>query len=325
MKENNFLKGIIIKGVSGFYFVETDIGVFECKARGSFRKEKITPLVGDRVHISVKDENATVSLNDIIGDGAGNKSGSVKQDKLNEGNAIEEILPRKNFLTRPPVANIDKLIIVVSSIEPRPNTLLIDRLTAIAVKRDIEPVIVLNKSDLAGFDDLFEAYKLSGFETIIASGKTGEGVDDIRKLLCGNVSAFTGNSGVGKSTLLNQIDPSLGLATQAISQKLGRGKHTTRECTLHKVGGGYVADTPGFASLELLKNEVILKDDLPFCFPEFESFMQNCRFYPNCSHMDDKACAVRAAAEAGSIAVSRYQSYRDLYTEVKDIREWHLK
>lgn len=260
-KEN----GIIIKGIGGFYYVETATGIYECKARGVFRKEKVTPLVGDRVVISVNEH-------------------------LNSENAIEEILPRKSFLNRPPVANIDKLIIVISGCDPKPNTLLCDRLTAIAVNRHIEPIIVLNKSDLIDVKDLFDAYSLAGFRTIIASGLTGEGVDEIRDVLDGCISAFTGNSGVGKSTLLNKISPVLNLNTQEISKKLGRGKHTTRECTLHKIGDGYVADTPGFASLELLKNEIILKDDLQYCFPEFEPFIERCKFYPNCAHIGDKGC-----------------------------------
>lgn len=299
LKENQ-KQGIIIKGIGGFYYVEADGLVYECKARGVFRKEKITPMCGDRVVISVNEEERAE-------------------------NTVDEVLPRKNFLLRPPVANIDRLIIVVAGAEPRPNTLLIDRLTAIAVSRGIEPVIVLNKADLADVDELYSTYKKVGFETVIASGKTGEGVEKIKKLLEGKTCAFTGNSGVGKSTLLNRIDPDLSIKTAEISQKLGRGKHTTRECTLHKTDGGYVADTPGFASLEILKNEIIMKDELPDCFPEFREYIEDCRFYPDCAHMDDKDCAVRAAAESGDIPKSRYESYRALYEEVKDLKDWQLK
>lgn len=299
LRENQ-KQGIIIKGIGGFYYVEADGLVYECKARGVFRKEKITPMCGDNVVISINEEEKAE-------------------------NTVDRILPRKSFLQRPPVANIDRLIIVVAGAEPRPNTLLIDRLTAIAVSRGIEPVIVLNKADLADVDELCSTYKKVGFETVIASGKTGEGVDEIKALLKGKTCAFTGNSGVGKSTLLNWIDPSLSIKTAEISQKLGRGKHTTRECTLHKIDGGYVADTPGFASLEILKNEIIMKDELPNCFPEFHEYIEDCRFYPDCAHMDDKDCAVRAAVESGDIPKTRYESYRALYEEVKDLRDWQLK
>lgn len=299
LRENQ-KQGIIIKGIGGFYYVEANGLVYECKARGVFRKEKITPMCGDNVVISINEEEQAE-------------------------NTVDRILPRKSFLQRPPVANIDRLIIVAAGAEPRPNTLLIDRLTAIAVSRGIEPVIVLNKADLADVDELCSTYKKVGFETVIASGKTGEGVYEIKALLKGKTCAFTGNSGVGKSTLLNRIDPSLSIKTAEISQKLGRGKHTTRECTLHKIDGGYVADTPGFASLEILKNEIIMKDELPDCFPEFHEYIEDCRFYPDCAHMDDKDCAVRAAVESGDIPKTRYESYRALYEEVKDLRDWQLK
>ena len=272
--------------------------VYECKARGVFRKEKITPLVGDKVIISV-----------------------------NEGaeNTVDEILPRCSFLTRPPVANIDQLVIVVAGCDPKPNTLLTDRLTAIAITRNIEPIIVLNKSDLISVKELYETYTLAGFKTITASGATKEGVDEIRALLKGKVTAFTGNSGVGKSTLINCIDESLNLSTAEISKKLGRGKHTTRECTLLKVADGYVVDTPGFASLELLQNEVIMKDELQYAFPEFEPYIGSCKFHPSCAHMGDKGCAVVKALEEGKISESRYASYKAMYEEVKNIKEWHLK
>lgn len=299
LKENQ-KQGVIIKGIGGFYYVESAEVLYECKARGVFRKDGITPMCGDRVVISVNEEE-------------------------NAENTIDEVLPRKNFLQRPPVANIDRLMIVVAGAQPKPNALLIDRLTAIAVSRGIEPVIVLNKADLADVGELYDTYRKVGFETVLASGKTGEGVDEIKALIKGKTCAFTGNSGVGKSTILNHIDPSLSLKTAEISRKLGRGKHTTRECTLHKVGDGYVADTPGFASLEILKNEIIMKDELPECFPEFRPFIENCRFYPGCSHIDDRDCAVREAVLSGEIPKSRYESYKILFEEVKDLKEWQLK
>lgn len=293
------MNGIIVKGIGGFYYVETAEGIFECKARGVFRKEKITPMVGDCVEITVN-ENAE--------------------------NTIDEIAPRRTALQRPPVANIDQLIIVVSSTEPRPNTLLVDRLTALAVKNNIEPVIVLNKIDLEDVEYLKDIYEKTVFTVVEACGKTGEGTKEIREILKNKISAFTGNSGVGKSTILNQIDKNLNLSTSEISQKLGRGKHTTRECTLIKLDDNtYVADTPGFASLELLKQEPILKEDLQYCFPEFEPFIEHCRFCPNCSHTTDKGCAVIKAVEDGEISKSRHDSYKALYEEVKDVKEWQIK
>ncbi len=295
----NQVQGTLIKGIGGFYYVEAAERVYECKARGSFRKEHITPLVGDHVIVTLSGDESY--------------------------HAIEEILPRKNSLRRPPVANLDQLFIVVSSCEPTPNALVIDRLTAMAVKAQIKPIILLNKADLKAVDEWEDAYQKAGFPTLVVSGKTGQGTAEIRKLLAGKTSAFTGNSGVGKSTLLNALDPSLGLPTQEISQKLGRGKHTTRECTLLHVADGYVADTPGFASLEFDKSDLILKEDLPDCFPEFLPYLDRCQFYPSCRHLNDKGCAVRKAVEEGKIAASRYGSYRLLYEEVKDIAEWQLK
>ena len=295
----NTQNGIIIKGIGGFYYVETALGIYECKARGVFRKDKITPMVGDHVVISIND---------------------------NAENTIDDIKERRSALQRPPVANIDQLVIVVSGTEPRPNTLLVDRLTAIAVKNNIEPVIVLNKSDLIDVGELIDIYSKTKFKVIKACGKTGEGIDEIREVLENKVSAFTGNSGVGKSTILNRINPELELATNEISQKLGRGKHTTRECTLIKLDDNtYVADTPGFASLEILKQEVILKEDLADCFPEFEEYLEDCKFYPGCAHVKDKGCAVIQAVEDGLIAKSRHDSYKALYEEVKDVKEWQVK
>ncbi|MEG2426190.1 MAG: ribosome small subunit-dependent GTPase A [Oscillospiraceae bacterium] len=290
------LSGLIIKGIGGFYYVETATEVYECKARGVFRKDKITPLVGDYVQISV------------------NESAE---------NIIDVIKERRNYLKRPPIANLDQLIIVASSCEPNPSTLIIDKLTTIACSRDIEPIIVLNKSDLQNVDELFEIYTKAGFKTISASGKTGEGVKELKSLLNGKISAFTGNSGVGKSTLLNCIDKRLCLSTGEISEKLGRGRHTTRQSELFKVQGGYVADTPGFSSLEIERNEVIRKDDLQYCFPEFSQYIGTCKF-SSCAHINDKGCRIIEAVNNGGISVSRHNSYKTLYEEAKNIKDWEL-
>ena len=214
------LEGIILKGIGGFYYVEAADEVYECKARGVFRKAGIKPLAGDRVEISVNDKAE---------------------------NTIDVIKERSSLMLRPPVANIDRLFIVASAKEPSPVMLIIDRLTAIAVSRGIEPIIVFTKSDLAPVDEYVEIYRNAGIRTIAVSSVNGEGVDEVKAELKNHISAFCGNSGVGKSTLLNAINPSLGLKTAEISDKLGRGRHTTRQSELFKVEGGYVADTPGFS------------------------------------------------------------------------------
>lgn len=290
------LEGRIIKGIGGFYYVEVADSIYECKARGVFRKNKISPLPGDRVKITVND-------------GA--------------ENTIDEIFQRRNALIRPPIANIDRLFIVVSTCEPKPNTLVIDKLIAIAEKHDIEPIIVITKNDLADSSELSEIYKTAGFETIVTSSKTGEGAKRIRELILDHISAFAGNSGVGKSSLLNVLDDSLGLKTGEISDKLGRGRHTTRHVELLRVCGGFVADTPGFSSLDFQNAEKILKDELPFCFREFKDYLGECKF-STCSHTTDKGCKIVEAVNEKKIHPSRHESYVSMYNEVKDIKEWEL-
>ncbi len=290
------LEGIILKGIGGFYYVEAADEVYECKARGVFRKSGIKPLAGDRVEISVNDKAE---------------------------NTIDVIKERSSLMLRPPVANIDRLFIVASAKEPSPVMLIIDRLTAIAVSRGIEPVIVFTKSDLAPVDEYVEIYRNAGIRTIAVSSVNGEGVDEVKAELKNHISAFCGNSGVGKSTLLNAINPSLGLKTAEISDKLGRGRHTTRQSELFKVEGGYVADTPGFSSLELEETEIILKDDLPYAFPEFEQYLGQCKF-TTCLHVKDKGCRVIEAVENGDIPKSRHDSYCVMMEQAKEIKEWEL-
>lgn len=292
------INGKLIKGIGGFYYVEAANAVYECKAKGIFRKNNITPLAGDNVLISINQ---------------------------NSENRIEEIKERKNSLVRPPVSNLDQLFIVSSAVEPDINTYNIDKLIAIAEYKMIEPVIVFTKTDLSdNYKKFVSVYENAGFKVICCNNKTGEGAEIIKDMLCGKLSAFTGNTGVGKSSLLNCIDGSLALATIEISKKLGRGRHTTRHTELFKINGGYVADTPGFSSLELDKSENILKDDLFNCFREFEKYFGQCKF-STCAHINEKGCAICKAVADGLIAESRHCSYVQMYNNVKNINEWELK
>ena len=294
------VKGKIVKGIGGFYYVDTGSEVYECRARGNFRKQKITPLVGDNVEITVND-----------GD---------------HENTIDKIFERKNSLVRPPLANIDRLFVIASVVDPKINTTVIDKLIAIAEYKKIEPIIVITKTDLdSSYSQYVEIYKNAGFKTVVCNNTTGSGADEIKALLTDCVCAFTGNTGVGKSTLLNNIFPELELETGETSKKLGRGKHTTRHCELFKTNGGYIADTPGFSSLDFERCEKILKEDLPYCFREFEPYLDLCRFNTNCSHVNDKGCAVVEALHEGKISKSRHESYVMMYNEVKDIKEWQKK
>ena len=290
------LNGIIIKGIGGFYYIEANGDIYECKARGAFRKKKISPLAGDNVTITVRE---------------------------NGENTIDDILERKNFLVRPPVANVDTLVIVSSVKEPVPSTLVIDRLTAIAVSKNIKPCIVFSKSDLGDTKELEEIYKKAGLDVCSVCCKTGEGVEKVKEMIKGGITVFTGNTGVGKSSLLNCIDSRFSIETGEVSSKLGRGRHTTRDVTLHKVNDFYVADTPGFSSLDIESGELIMKDDLPYCFPEFSEYLGKCRF-SSCTHTVDKGCKILDALEKGDIHESRHLSYVTMFNEVKNIKEWQL-
>ena len=288
------LKGIITKGIGGFYYVEVANATYECKARGIFRKNKITPLVGDSVEISVND---------------------------NAENTIDLIYDRKNFLIRPPVSNNDNLIIVVSTVEPKPNFFVIDKLIATAEYKNVEPYIVISKTDLSSQDEIIYAYQNSGIKVISLNNE--DSIEEIKSIMNNKISAFTGNSGVGKTTLLNRLDNTLNLSTGAISDKLGRGRHTTRQAQLFNVCGGYVIDTPGFSSFEFEKTEVIRKDDLAYCFREFREYLGTCKF-TSCAHVNDKGCSICEAVQNGEISEIRHNSYIQLYNQAKEIKEWEL-
>ena len=289
------LNGIITKGVGGFYYVEVANVTYECRARGLFRKNRLNPLVGDSVEFSVNEQAE---------------------------NTINKIYERKNFLLRPPVSNIDNLIIVVSTVEPKPNFLVIDKLIATAEHKNIEPIIVVSKTDLGDYGSIVDAYKNTGITLIVIENDND--VEKVRNIMKNKITAFTGNSGVGKTTLLNKLDSSLQLSTGAISEKLGRGRHTTREAQLFNVSGGYVIDTPGFSSLDFSKTEIIRKDDLAFCFREFREYLGSCKF-STCSHTCDKGCKICEAAKNGLISQSRHNNYISMYNQAKEIKEWELK
>lgn len=291
-------QGIILKALSGFYYVDDGACLTACRGRGKLRHEKITPLVGDRVRFTP------------LGGGQG---------------ALEEILPRKNQFQRPAVANIDLLVMIVSQAIPVTDPFLIDRVAAIAEGNGCESVICINKCDLASGADLAAIYTAAGFPTLCVSAETGEGIEALRSLIADKVCAFTGNSGVGKSSILNALEPGIQLATGDVSQKLGRGRHTTRHVELLRLScGAMVADTPGFSSFDVERMELCRKEELQHCFREFQPYLGKCQFQ-DCVHVKEKGCAVLEAVELGKIPVSRHQSYLRLYEQAKSIPDWERK
>ena len=279
----------IVKGIGGFYYVKTADGIVECRAKGIFRRRGVTPVAGDRVRLE-------------------HEAGTA---------VIAEILPRKNVFVRPPVANVDQFFIVASTVQPVPSTLVIDKLSAIAVDRGAQPVLVITKGDLYGADTLAQCYSTAGFPVLCVNAATGEGLAPLRDMLAGKLSVFSGNSGVGKSTLLGALMPGCELETAEISQKLGRGRHTTREVVLYEAHGGLVADTPGFASLDMARAAAIPKENLELAFPDITRRVGQCRF-TGCSHLSEVGCAVREAVHRGEIARTRYESYAALYEQAKE-------
>lgn len=290
------MTGRIIRSLSGFYEVQTSEGPVTCRARGHLRKEGLNPLTGDLAEISVT-----------------GKKGMV-----------EKLLPRKNSFVRPAVANLDALVIFAANANPVTEPFLIDRVAAIAGNQEVPVILCVNKMDLDPAERLKEIYTRAGFRVICTSAETGHGVEELRREISGKFTAFTGNSGVGKSSILNRLLPELRLQTGEVSDKLGRGRHTTRHVELYRLDETtYVADTPGFSSFDTDRMEIILKENLQFAFPDFGPYIGACRFC-DCAHLAEPGCAVTQAVEQGKIQPSRYDSYVRLYEKAREIKTWEL-
>ena len=289
--------GRIIRSLSGFYEVQTADGMVTCRARGSLRRTGETPLTGDMVYISVEKGKGMV----------------------------EKILPRRNQFVRPAVANVDALVVFAANVNPVTEPFLIDRVAAIAGDQEVEVILCVNKCDLDPAVDLVRIYRHAGFQVISASAETGAGVEELRDLIRGKLVAFTGNSGVGKSSILNRLCPELNLPVGEVSEKLGRGRHTTRHVELYHLGEEtYVADTPGFSSFDTDQMDVMLKENLQYAFPDFGKYIGSCQFH-DCSHRKEPGCAVTAALAEGEIEQTRYDSYLKLYEKASQIKLWELK
>lgn len=287
----------IIKALSGFYYVQTEDGVIECRARGRFRRQDQSPLVGDFVRITRQADKGV----------------------------LEALLPRKNAFIRPAVANIDQLVVLASCAIPVTEPFLIDRVLAIARLQSVPALVVVNKDDLAPAQPLAEIYRRAGVPVLVTSAETGEGIEALREALAGKLSCLTGNSGVGKSSLLNRACPQLCLPVGEVSEKLGRGRHTTRHIELYSLGADtFVADTPGFSAFDTERMELVHKEQLQYAFPEFAPYLGHCQF-PDCAHRKEPGCAVRKALAEGKIGQTRYDSYERLYELASQLKEWELK
>lgn len=290
------MQGVIISSFGDSFRVASDGGEYVCRARGSLRTKDMTPLCGDRVEL----------------------------DASGDETVITSIFPRKNEIIRPPLANLDIIVLVCSTVEPAPNILNLDKFTAVSVFKGISPVIVFTKSDMSDPQKYVELY--SGvFPVFAVDNITGDGTDGLRQVIRGRFSALAGNAGVGKSSLINNLCPGYGAKTGEISRKLGRGRHTTRRTEIYPLpDGGYIADTPGFAAFSTDRYGIIFKDDLAGCFPEFDGYIGKCR-YPDCSHTKEQGCAVLDALKAGAISQSRHKSYCEMYAEALKLKPWELK
>ena len=287
----------IIKALSGFYYVQAEDGVVECRARGRFRRQDQSPLVGDFVRIT----------------------------RHGDKGVLEALLPRKNAFIRPAVANIDQLVVLASCAIPVTEPFLIDRVLAIAQLQNVPALVVVNKDDLAPAQPLAESYRRAGVPVLVTSAETGEGIEALREALAGKLSCLTGNSGVGKSSLLNRACPQLQLPVGEVSEKLGRGRHTTRHIELYSLGSNtFVADTPGFSAFDTERMELVHKEQLQYAFPEFAPYLGHCQF-PDCAHRKEPGCAVRKALAEGKIGQTRYSSYERLYELASQLKEWELK
>lgn len=287
----------IIKALSGFYYVQTEDVVVECRARGRFRRQDQSPLVGDFVRIT----------------------------RQGDKGVLEALLPRKNAFIRPAVANIDQLVVLASCAIPVTEPFLIDRVLAIAQLQNVPALVVVNKDDLAPAQPLAEIYRRAGVPVLVTSAETGEGIEALREALAGKLSCLTGNSGVGKSSLLNRACPQLQLPVGEVSEKLGRGRHTTRHIELYSLGSNtFVADTPGFSAFDTERMELVHKEQLQYAFPEFAPYLGHCQF-PDCAHRKEPGCAVRKALTEGEIGQTRYDSYERLYELASQLKEWELK
>ncbi len=288
--------GVVLKGVGGFYYVLSEGRVFECKAGGRLRLGELSPVAGDSVRFELSGEDGLITA----------------------------ISPRRNSLTRPPVANIDRLFIVASSAPPAADPTLIDTVTVIALWQDIEPIIVLNKCDIDPSDELYDTYTRAGFRVIRASAVTGQGIEEVRALAREGISCFTGNSGIGKSSILNCLMPERGLLVGRISKKIARGRNTTRQSELFPCGDGFVIDTPGFSAFEITREDDIRKEQLQHYFPEITGYFDKCRF-AGCAHIKEPGCAVRQRVADGLIPRTRYLSYCKIYEDLARIKDWERK
>ncbi len=292
------LTGRIVKGIGGFYYVYAEDGKqYETRARGLFRKDKLKPLVGDRCEIEVT-------------------------DSLKQTGSVVTILPRQSELIRPAVANTDQAVVIFAVSRPEPHVGLMDRYLTVMAWQDMPVIIVLNKMDQdeGRAAELEEIYRNAGYRVVKTSVKTGLGLEEIRECLSGRTSVLSGPSGVGKSSLLNALYPEYPVNTGEISERIGRGKHTTRHSELMAVGQNtYILDTPGFTSVEL--PEEITEENIELCFPEFEISLGKCRF-ATCRHLSEPDCAVKAAVEAGVIEKTRYQSYREMQEMLRARRKY---